>query len=694
MLDNWKRIRDVDYAPVVDPSLSVLYKLPAGQSTESLLGTLIEAVLDCAPRIQGLQLDHAGPLYHQLLQTARYDGSFYTSTAASVLLSELAMPPDWSVTENGWADADRLIALKVCDPACGTGTLLMAAAKTIEERFRAHNGTPDTIPILHLGLIEDVLHGLDINRHAIHLAASMLTLTAPKIDYNKMNLYNMRHGVDRSGEVRAGSLDILTDSAQFLPGLLPNTSQYRATASGYTEESPDIKGVCDLVIMNPPYTRNDIRNRHLSTDVRKRIQYHEKSLARQTLDIAHRKAIDSSAAATFFYPIADILLNQRGTLAMVQPFTVCTGTSAKGQRDLLTDPDRFHLELVVTSHDNRRICFSENTKIHECLIVARRATRENRKKRTAFISLSENPARASESHLLASAILKSLDGDESLLSSYGTIAWRNHDEVSSRMWNAACFYDQSLSASFDRMKEIPALSEIDCHASVGPGGRGVREVFLKAEKRQNPDIRVLWNNKSDRQRAMRTRPDVFVVAKKDCQRYAIRLWEKRSHLLLPNRMRTNLSRTIAVFSEEQILGSAFVPVTPHKGKWDKRILCKAWCVWLNSTFGVLAYLNLRQKNLTYPQYSMDGLRTLPVPNPHECDLASLAEIYDRYAEQELLPLPEIASDPVRISLDEAARRAVPGLDVCEVADWRRSIALEPTIHNEKDGHAAPKRGTG
>jgi len=178
LLDNWRRIREVDYAPVVDPALAVLHRLPTDQHTHGLLGILIEAVLECAPRISGLQLDHAGPLYHELLQTARYDGSFYTSTAAAVLLAELAMPVDWSVTRHGWTDPDKLMNLRVCDPACGTGTLLMAAARTIEERYRSAGGDREHLQTLHLGLIEDVLHGLDINRHAIHLAASMLTLSA------------------------------------------------------------------------------------------------------------------------------------------------------------------------------------------------------------------------------------------------------------------------------------------------------------------------------------------------------------------------------------------------------------------------------------------------------------------------------------------------------------------------------------
>ena len=138
LLDNWQRIREVDYAPVVDPALAVLHKLPTDHHTDSLLEILIEAVLDCGPRIRGLQLDHAGPLYHGLLQTAPYDGSYYTSPAAAVLLAELAMPHHWLAADGNWRDAGTLMNLKVCDPACGTGTLLMAAARTM----KAGSGPP------------------------------------------------------------------------------------------------------------------------------------------------------------------------------------------------------------------------------------------------------------------------------------------------------------------------------------------------------------------------------------------------------------------------------------------------------------------------------------------------------------------------------------------------------------------------
>ena len=492
----------------------------------------------------------------------------------------------------------------------------------------------------------------------------------------------MQHGVNADGKVRAGSLDILVNDAGYLPGLAPDVSQRRATASGYEDETPALAGLCDLVIMNPPFTRNDIRNRQLPPDIREQVQQHEIGLAERTQDPVRRDAIDQSTIGTFFTPIADILLRRSGTLAIVKPFTACTNASGKDERNLLTDPSRFHLEMVVTSHDNRRIYFSENTDIHESLIVARRPSPGSEQRPTAFISLGENPASPSEAHFLADAIRQALNGDNSLLANYGTIAWRSLGQLRDRPWNAACFYDQSLSDACDGLLDNASLSPIDTLASVEPGGQRIRDAFRKARNRQNPDMQALWAHKSARQVRMRTAPDEFLVAKKGMEDYAKHLWQKRSHLLLGNRMRLNLTQTPAVYSDEAVLGSAFIPVVPF-GE-NREALCKAWCVWLNSTFGILGFLNIRQRNLTYPAFSLDGLRSLPVPHPDHCDVAALADTFDAHADDVLRSLPEIDADPLRRALDDAVLQAVPGLPGSDVADWRRSIALEPSVNNQKD----------
>ena len=181
---------------------------------------------------------------------------------------------------------------------------------------------------------------------------------------------------------------------------------------------------------------------------------------------------------------------------------------------------------------------------------------------------------------------------------------------------------------------------------------------------------------------MRTGPDVFLTAKSNMRGYAEHLWQKRSNLLLANRMRLNLTQTPAVFSDEPVLGSAFVPTSPRTG--NARELCKAWCAWFNSTLGVIAFLNTRQKNLTYPNFSLEGLRSLPAPCPDHCDTAALAAVFDDRADDRLQPLPRIHLDPVRDALDNAVLAAVPGLPAGDLPRWRQSIALEPSVNNEKD----------
>ncbi len=122
-----------------------------------------------------------------------------------MLLARLALTED---TVN-WSDADVLAKLKIIDPACGTGTLLMAAMHAIRDRHEHSAGAAADSALLHLALVEDVLYGLDINRHGVQLAACNLTLGNPRVDYSRMNLFTMRHGPQPNGKTKAGSLEFL-----------------------------------------------------------------------------------------------------------------------------------------------------------------------------------------------------------------------------------------------------------------------------------------------------------------------------------------------------------------------------------------------------------------------------------------------------------------------------------------------------
>ena len=111
--------------------------------------------------------------------------------------------------------------------------------------------------------------------------------------------------------------------------------------------------------------------------------------------------IDANSIRTFFSPLADLLLHrERGVLAMVLPVTAGTGASGLAERRFLSS--RFHIERIITTHDPKRINFSENTSIHECLLIARRSG--DRAKPTEFVSLARMPKTPEEADAAVEAI--------------------------------------------------------------------------------------------------------------------------------------------------------------------------------------------------------------------------------------------------------------------------------------------------
>ena len=401
--DTWRAILAVDYNPVFEPALAALEALEGRGVDEAVLGIAEKAIL-VADALAGFRFDHAGPLYHRLLASARFDGSFYTNHVSAMLLARLALDDRFA----DWSDVGALAKLRIIDPACGTGTLLMGAMHTIRDRFERTGGSWDDSDFLHLVVVEEVLHGLDINRHGIQLAACNLTLGNPRVDYKRMNLYTMRHG-PHNGETKAGSIEFLATAADEMD--LASLSVPLPSAGGLRAErvepgaAPDesLAGKFDLVIMNPPFTRNDIRNRQYERKDQTAVQERENEIMKylRSRDPMAGRAIDVTSVQTFFGPVADALLNDSsGCLASVVPTTSLTGAAAKGQREFLAE--RFQIETVITSHDPHRVNFSENTAIHESLVVARRPNVERHP--TRFIALARMPRDAHEALLVADQI--------------------------------------------------------------------------------------------------------------------------------------------------------------------------------------------------------------------------------------------------------------------------------------------------
>ncbi|MYA68238.1 MAG: N-6 DNA methylase [Gammaproteobacteria bacterium] len=668
----WESILEKDYAPVFRPALAVTSALRVGKSVNNAIRGIAECANRVADSLSELGYDHAGPLYHRILGSAKSDGAFYTNNLSAIVLARLAFPDDFI----DWTDSEAVSNLKVMDPACGTGTLLMAVLRTVKDRVAARNPTTtEQQNALHRSLVEDVLCGLDINQHGVQLAACNLTLGAPTVDYQRMNLVTMPHGPQSDGSVRAGSLEILaaSDEMRDLRELAAPRRDLGSLDAEQVDASEAIRfplNDLDAVIMNAPFTANENRSRKYGDAGRKAMQDHELAIQKQVekRDRAAEGVITSNTIQTFFSPLADMLLNRKtGVLAKVVPTAVCTGTSSLAQRRFLAE--RFHIEIVVTSHDPKHPNFSENTSIHESLLICRRKTAENRDSPTRFHSLRRMPRSRREAIELVDAIQRGDAAD------WATVFEQPEQLVRKGDWRPCQFLDPILFESTLELENSGNLIPLGSRYPLGPAGRRIRDAFSPAQDEEG--YRIFWSRARDLRKTMEAIPEQVVTDKKPnlAQRYR----NQSGHLLLAAKFRTDSGRLLAIHCEKPSLGSMWVPVRANDLKDSE---AKALCAWFNSTLGAIGFLASRGAMLTNPTFSQAELSTLPIPDFRKSDPAVLAKAYDLVRNVPINPWKEAANDEVRDILDSAAAETA-GVGLAWVRDLRNRASSEPTIANRQ-----------
>ena len=133
----------------------------------------------------------------------------------------------------------------------------------------------------------------------------------------------------------------------------------------------------------------------------------------------------------------------------------------------------------------------------------------------------------------------------------------------------------------------------------------------------------------------------------------------------------------AVYSDRRALGSAFRPI----GVFDKQI-AKAYVAFLNSSFGVIQFLNRRSKKLTYPAFETGHLKTIRLPGPDKVDIDKLVRVFEEIKNVPLGRLRDCVTDQVRKALDYAVADAL-GVDRKLTGQWREWLSKEPTITGKR-----------
>ena len=691
----WQGILAVDYRPVFETGRAALAALSADPDTAQAVRGLAEVVAKISERVVGLRHDLLGRVFHHVLDTAKYDGSFYTSTAAAVLLASLALRRD----DADWSDPNAIANLRICDPACGTGTLLMAAAERLRDlRNAAGPLDPADEEALGLLLVEDVLHGYDINLSATHMAASTIGMLSPNTQFHRINVHRTLLGVFE-GVPYLGSLEWLDGRARL--AAWPSATQQVETQEGATEPPPPM----DLVIMNPPFTRDSLRHNQFEPDEELALKEHEKRILGDDLDIPwyhrvgladlKRRAARLHSSGGPFALLADKLIKtESGTLALVLPAVVPTAPGNAALRKYLAQ--RFHIDTIVSSHDPERIYFSENTSIGEVLLVCRRWNGEGDKPPTRVVNLARNPATPVVALDTANRIENAGKPGNPIPHDF-TVQAVDAERIANGDWTAVNFLSPFLTESYRKLTEsgvyavgVVPLSDF---AEVGPEGRRIRDTYTTSPMPTPSGRRALWHHKTDVTQSMLAQTDVYIEPKKAPKKedtptkpakgkkkklpLSEVYWAQRSDMLLPHRLWLPLARVAAVTLPEQAVGSIWTPCRPQDPA-----LTKALCLYLNSTPGLLTLLGMRDnRKPSYPSFSLDTLRSLPIPN-----LAALGEAerdllnswYDWLKGETLQPFPQMHLDPVRKQIDDAVCNAL-GLDAAWVASVRQALAREPAV---------------
>jgi hypothetical protein len=162
------------------------------------LGSVYESLLELVPDLQGL----ASPATARLAfvgddesdastkgNTRKLTGSYYTPDALVQELIKSALEPviAQTVKANPEQPVQALLALTVCDPACGSGHFLLSAARRLADEVALHRaaveregGAPTPTDYRHAlrDVVSRCIFGVDKNPMAIQLAKTALWLEA------------------------------------------------------------------------------------------------------------------------------------------------------------------------------------------------------------------------------------------------------------------------------------------------------------------------------------------------------------------------------------------------------------------------------------------------------------------------------------------------------------------------------------
>ena len=730
VLDEWRKILGVNYWSIFNIASDLLRCInPPGMAVEAL-----RVMRRTADRLIALGVsqshDLSGTVFQRLIADRKFLATFYTRPESAALLAHLAIPDD-----GRWADPDRARDFRISDYACGTGTLIHAAYRRLNQLHWLAGGDPER---LHAHMMENSLTACDVLPSAVHLTASMLSSSHPRQRYDGSRTIVTQYGKTEHGGVSLGSLDLLGDTGIVRP-LIPLHTATAVTGAGEARSQLDVDMPPlsqNLVIMNPPFTRpgSDWEGDSRESDSIKQFQGLSTDLETQTRMAAMEKSYTKGTCAhgyagiaSSFVALANRMVRKDGTIALVLPMTTLQGTSWQKVRQLIARSYRDVTVLTIAAPRQYDRSFSADTGMAETMIVCRESSNAP-SNRGLFVSLSRRPNSEMEATEIARAISAAAENSTARTLEDGPFGGNPLSIGDERLgevvnaplsrdapWSAVGISDFSVvqtafqmvqgSIWLPQMQEqavlrvpVTALGQM-CQigiTDINIVGNGSRTAFNRIKPPSGaPTYPMLWSHDAQREKRMIVDPDSEGRVKPGRESRAAEIWDTRSHAHHNRDFRFNSQPLAVAFTETQTIGGRAWPNV----RFDDRAHEIAYTLWCNTTLGLLCYWwhSSRQQagRGSMPITAIRTMPTLDVTKLTPAQLATAETIFDDMRSVQLLPANEAYRDNSRQELDYRVLIEVLGLPttVIEPLDLLRlKWCSEPSVHGGK--RTAPEGALG
>ena len=721
VLEEWRKILGVNYWSIFKIASDLLLSInPPGMAVEAL-----RVMKSTADRLGALGVsqshDLSGTVFQRLIADRKFLATFYTRPASAALLANLAIRDD-----GGWADPERVKDFRIADYACGTGTLLHAAYRRLNQLHWLAGGDPEQ---LHAHMMENALTACDVLPASVHLTASMLSTSYPRQRYDGSRTIVMPYGKTDQGGVSVGSLDLMGDTGT-ARSLIPLHTATAVTGTGAAHAELDVDMPHfsqNLVIMNPPFTRpgSDWEGDSRASDSIKQFQGLSTDLDTQTKMAALEKeytkrtcAHGYAGIASSFVALANRMVRKGGTMALVLPMTSLQGTSWQKVRQLIGGSYRDVTVLTIAAARQRDQAFSADTGIAETMIVCRESSNAP-SRRGLFVSLQRRPKSEMEATEIARAIRAMGEGSAVRTVEDGPFGGsplfvgdeRLGEVIDATLstdgsWPAVGISDFSVVQSAFQVAKgvvwlpqmqrqdafhVPMIS-VEHTGEVGIYdmnivGSGKQAAFVRMERPKTaPTYPMLWGHSAEREKRIVVDPDSEGRVKPGREVRAAEIWDTRSHAHHNRDFRFSSQPLAVAFTDTQTIGGRAWPNV----KFDDPANEIAYTLWCNSTLGLLCYWwhSSRQQagRGSMPITAIRSMPTLDVTRLTQAQLNMAEKIFEDMKSAQFLPANEAYRDNSRKELDHRVLIDMLGLppSVLEPLDLLRlKWCSEPSVHGGK-----------